>query len=361
LGIASITDVDVDRAALLDIENEPLRTFANAACDFAHDIVHKTKGTPYELNSDQIAFFMTKEMVTSELSHCDDIGKKSGVLMEKFGSLVGKRALVTPWGGAQSTMLVFPPFEPTGKTAFDMSRYFRDHLEPEATTTFEEKGTQYSFTARHDSIISWQLDEFKDMNAMAPYIYGFTAVLVSTLVGIIFKAAFLPIKLALTVVFPLCATYGFAVYVFQQNGFEHIGLNNYANGNGLMYGCMFLTVGVLFGLAIDYDIFFYARVFEYRKTGYDNTSAVRLALVDTGPVISVAGLLLAMAFFFVMLSSIPVIRMLGFVYFFGTCMDTFVVRSIVAPAFLCYFEDLNYWPTVMPKAYKSVNIDGSTD
>lgn len=51
---------------------------------------------------------------------------------------------------------------------------------------------------------------------------------------------------------------------------------------------MYSTSGFLFALAMDYDLFF-ARVYERRMQGYDNASAVRIALEETGPLISLAG------------------------------------------------------------------------
>lgn len=40
---------------------------------------------------------------------------------------------------------------------------------------------------------------------------------------------------------------------------------------------------------MDYDLFLFARVYERRLQGFDNASAVRMALEETGPLISLAG------------------------------------------------------------------------
>lgn len=52
---------------------------------------------------------------------------------------------------------------------------------------------------------------------------------------------------------------------------------------------VYSTSGFLFALAMDYDLFLFARVYERRMQGYDNASAVRIALEETGPLISLAG------------------------------------------------------------------------
>lgn len=52
---------------------------------------------------------------------------------------------------------------------------------------------------------------------------------------------------------------------------------------------VYSTSGFLFALAMDYDLFLFARVYERRMQGFDNASAVRMALEETGPLISLAG------------------------------------------------------------------------
>ncbi len=58
---------------------------------------------------------------------------------------------------------------------------------------------------------------------------------------------------------------------------------------GLKWTMVYSTSGFLFALAMDYDLFLFARVYERRMQGYDNASAVRIALEETGPLISLAG------------------------------------------------------------------------
>ena len=71
------------------------------------------------------------------------------------------------------------------------------------------------------------------------------------------------------------------------------------------------TCGFLFALAMDYDLFLFARVYERRQQGYDNASAVRLSLEETGPLITLAGTIMVISFAFVFVSSVPVIAQIG--------------------------------------------------
>merc|ERR1719160_2159741 len=115
---------------------------------------------------------------------------------------------------------------------------------------------------------------------------------------------------------------------------------------------MFLSFNILFAYAVDYDLFLFCRVWEYWMDGYDNKSAVLMALVETGPIITCVGVNMAISFFFFMIDEIPQVTSMGFIFFCGILLDTFIIRTCIAPAFLMNLEGLNYWPGVMPEPTK---------
>merc|ERR1719463_201730 len=153
-----------------------------------------------------------------------------------------------------------------------------------------------------------------------------------SLIAFMFGSAFAPIKLFLTVVVPLTFVYGAAIAVFQNGALNWLGMDQFHEMGGLSWEMPLLTFCVLMGLALDYDIFLFSRVVEYRAKGYDNRSAVVKGMTQSGPVISAAGLIMA----------------IGFIMCIGVLVDTFVVRMCLVPCFLCMLESLNYWPVKMP-------------
>jgi len=122
---------------------------------------------------------------------------------------------------------------------------------------------------------------------------------------------------------------------------------------GLDFRLMVLTAGILFGFAMDYDLFLFVRVYERRLEGYNNVSAVKRALVETGPVITTAGTMMVVSFYFIMCSHTIFLRTMGFIFTVGVLFDVYVVRTMIAPVFLSIAENLNYWPGKMPPATKS--------
>merc|ERR1719159_1445849 len=141
---------------------------------------------------------------------------------------------------------------------------------------------------------------------------------------------------------------------------DWLGIHMLEGASGLDFRMIILTAGILFGLAMDYDLFLFVSVYEYRQAGYDNLSAVKRSLVETGPVITTAGTMMICSFFCVMCSHTVFLRTMGFIFVVGVSFDVFVIRMMIAPVFLIIGESLNYWPYEMPEPTKSWDTPPST-
>ncbi|MEX2414883.1 MAG: MMPL family transporter [Paenibacillaceae bacterium] len=93
----------------------------------------------------------------------------------------------------------------------------------------------------------------------------------------------------------------------------------------------------LIALGIDYNIMLVSRYKEERKK-YPVRKAVEIAVSHTGGVISSAGLILAATFAALMTQPIAVLFVFGFIVAVGILLDTFLVRGILLPTFIIFFE-----------------------
>merc|ERR1711990_1220512 len=101
----------------------------------------------------------------------------------------------------------------------------------------------------------------------------------------------------------------------------------------------------------DYDIFLFSRIYADRKTGVflDDEPAIINAVAKTGPVITTAGCIMALAFSgMVAQKSNPFLSQMGFTMIYGILMDTFVVRTLLVPTFLNMAGRFNWLPLRMP-------------
>jgi RND superfamily putative drug exporter len=134
-----------------------------------------------------------------------------------------------------------------------------------------------------------------------------------------------------TVVFGYLASLGLTELVFRA---LHHGPEPWV---GLDWKVGFFLFVILVAVGEDYNIFLMARVIEEeRKHGV--TEGTRLAVAHTGGIISSCGLIMAGTFGSMLTGSLTTLRELGFALGLGVLLDTFLVRTILVPAFVVLID-----------------------
>ena len=70
----------------------------------------------------------------------------------------------------------------------------------------------------------------------------------------------------------------------------------------------------------------------------------------TGPVISVAGLIMAVAFSGLIFSSTTSLNQMGFILSISVLVDTFVFRLFFVPSAMGFLKDVNWFPRKVSKS-----------
>ncbi|HLE46186.1 MAG TPA: MMPL family transporter [Thermoplasmata archaeon] len=97
------------------------------------------------------------------------------------------------------------------------------------------------------------------------------------------------------------------------------------------------------GLGMDYDIFIITRVREEVAKGASDPDAITEATTRTGGIISACGIVMAGAFFTLMLSRSPFLQQIGFALAFAILLDSMVVRMYLVPAIMVLAGKYNWW------------------
>merc|ERR1719362_1943026 len=306
--------------------------FRSELCKFVQDILDVTRGSAFQIDATNVAGIWWNSSGCSKVplpAHFDKV------------SLNGNKQL----------LMLSSNMSTTGTAAQLMTQEFWTRLEPMAKEhVFQYNGDKYQLQAWLDSPLAEEMLMERKYRQFLPWVLLATLLAVCCVVSYCFSAAFVACKMLVTVIVPILAEYGLLVGIYQHGWLEQLG---FERTNGICWMLLYNTVGVLFALAIDYDLFLFARVYEKRAEGYDNQSAVRIALEETGPTITLAGSMMVLAFLFIFLSSLPMIAQLGGLYCLGVAIDTYIVRVWLAPSVLCVYEAVNYWPGNMPAATKS--------
>merc|ERR1712203_151463 len=85
------------------------------------------------------------------------------------------------------------------------------------------------------------------------------------------------LKLLLTVILPITWVYGIAIWYFGDGG-----LSADSDSVGLHWSVPCGSSMMLLALALDYNVFYFGRVYEFRKAGLSDLEAVRHGLAATG-------------------------------------------------------------------------------
>ena len=116
---------------------------------------------------------------------------------------------------------------------------------------------------------------------------------------------------------------------------------------GVLWILPIMLIVICLGLGMDYDILLTTRIREYRfNKGMDNDESIHQAVLHSGSVITLCGLIMGGTFGTLMLSSTVMLQQMGFALCFAILVDALIVRTYIVPAMM---HLLGKWNWVGPK------------
>jgi putative drug exporter of the RND superfamily len=157
---------------------------------------------------------------------------------------------------------------------------------------------------------------------------------VGLILAAVLRALVAPAYLIATVVASFAATLGLATFAFTE----------VFGAAGLAFNLTLMAFLFLVALGVDYNIFLMARAREEAAT-LGTEEGVLQALVNTGGVVTGAGLILAGTFATLVLLPLEELVQIGATVAVGVLLDTFVVRALLIPAITYRLGDRAWWPS----------------
>lgn len=189
----------------------------------------------------------------------------------------------------------------------------------------------------------------------ASLIVGFAFILLV----LVFRSILVPLKAVLGFLLSLGATLGFVVYVIQDGNF--INLFGFPTASPVLAFLPVIVIGILFGLAMDYEVFLVSRMREDFTHSKDAKKAILAGLKDSGGVVTAAGLIMVAVFTGFMLAPDPIIKSMGFALTFGIIFDAFVVRMAIVPAVMTLMGNAAwYLPKWLDKILPNIDVEGTS-
>ncbi|MCW2845041.1 MAG: ydfJ 1, partial [Nocardioides sp.] len=173
------------------------------------------------------------------------------------------------------------------------------------------------------------------------------------LLMIVFRSIMVPLTATLGFLLSVLATLGATVAVFQEGAFGLM------EGQPIVSFMPIFLIGVVFGLAMDYQVFLVTRIREAHVHGASPREAVVDGFRNSARVVTAAAIIMTSVFAAFMLQDEPIIKSMGFALAVAVVFDAFVVRMALIPAVMYLLGDKAWWlPGWLDRILPNVDVEG---
>ncbi|GAA2498504.1 MMPL family transporter [Streptomyces longisporus] len=251
--------------------------------------------------------------------------------------------------GDTATITVIPGSKPSSVQTEDLVHAIRD----QGGEIKADTGAKVLVTGT----TAMNIDFSQKLNdALIPYL-GLVVGLAFLLLIAVFRSVLVPLKAALGFLLSVLAALGAVVAVFQWGWLG--GLLGVEQTGPIMSMMPIFMVGVVFGLAMDYEVFLVTRMREAYVHGETPGQAVVTGFRHSARVVAAAAAIMIAVFGGFITSSESMIKMIGFGLAIAVFFDAFVVRMAIVPAVLGLLGRKAWWlPKWLDRAVPNVDVEG---
>jgi RND superfamily putative drug exporter len=202
------------------------------------------------------------------------------------------------------------------------------------------------------------IDVSNKLSSALPEFLIVIVVLALALLLLVFRSLLVPIKAVVGFLLSIGASFGLTVWVFQEG---HLGsLFTVQTPSPIVSFLPILVVGILFGLAMDYQVFLVSRVREDFVHHHDPTGAIHAGMRNSARVVTAAALIMFSVFGSFIFGDNAVIKSLGLALAFGVLVDAFIVRMTFVPAVLAVVKGAAWHlPRWLDRTLPDIDLEGS--
>ncbi|NUT27516.1 MAG: MMPL family transporter [Streptomyces sp.] len=251
--------------------------------------------------------------------------------------------------GDTATITVIPDSKPSSVTTEDLVHSIRD------------KGAEVKADTGADVLVTgstaMNIDVSQKLNdALLPYL-ALVVGLAFLLLIVVFRSILVPLKAALGFLLSVMAALGAVVAVFQWGWLAS--LMGVEETGPVMSMMPIFMVGVVFGLAMDYEVFLVTRMREAYVHGEKPSQAVVTGFKHGARVVTAAAVIMMAVFAGFIGSSESMVKMIGFGLAVAVFFDAFIVRMAIVPAVLALLGRRAWWlPKWLDRALPNVDVEG---
>ncbi len=250
--------------------------------------------------------------------------------------------------GTKGLVQIIPKSAPSDQKTNELITYLRD-------TSRQKELTVGTLAITGSTAL--QNDINSKLNAALPQYLAVVVGLSLVLLIVAFRSILVPLKATLGFLLSVLAMFGALVAVFQWGWF------GIAEAPGPIVSFIpIITIGILFGLAMDYEFFLVSSMHE----AYQHDRDARRAVVDGfglgSRVVTAAGIIMIAVFAGFITNHDSTVQAIGFGLAVGIFIDAFIVRMTIVPAVMTLLGKSAWWlPKWLDRIIPHVSIEGEAE
>ena len=175
----------------------------------------------------------------------------------------------------------------------------------------------------------------------------------------VFRSILVPLKAVLGFLISVGVSLGATVAVFQWGWLA--GLIGIDTTGPVLFLLPLLLTGILFGLAMDYEVFLVSRMREEYVHGREAVGSVVHGFQYGARVVTAAAAIMIGVFGSFALGDDAIVKSIGFGLAVGVLADAFLVRMTLVPAFMALLGDRMWWlPRWLDRVLPDLDIEGES-
>ncbi|MFB8142191.1 MMPL family transporter [Streptomyces parvus] len=284
----------------------------------------------------------------------EESAKAGGEVAQKLQNLKNVEAVLPPQATSdptQSVITVMPASAPDSEKTADLVADIRDAAPDIRETT--GASTSVTGTTAVNIDVSDRLSE-----SLLPFV-AIVVGLSLILLMMVFRSLLIPVKAAVGFLLSVGASLGMTIALFQW-GWLADALGVPSSGPVVSF-LPIVLIGVLFGLAMDYEVFLVSGMREE----WVHTRQARKSIVNGARhsmrVVTAAALIMFVVFAGFFPLDDPLIKPIAFALAIGVAIDAFLVRMTLVPAVLALVGRGGWWlPAWLDKLLPDLDVEGTS-
>ena len=307
--------------------------------------IDSTERTAYNLIVDKFGGVQSPLIVLAE---GDDIASNTAAVERELTGLDGVRQLASTeisTDGQMARIVVIPDGGPIDDDTKELVTEIRDNADIISGVHLEVTG-ETAIGIDGDAQLA---------DALIKYVIVIVIISIILMI-ILFRSLIIPVIATLGYLLSVGASFGASVAVFQWGWLDFLPA---PQGDPMLSILPLLLVGVLFGLAMDYQVFLVSRIQEMYRKGLGPKSAIREGFARSGPVLVAAASIMIVVFAGFATGEFAVGASIAFGLMVGVAADAFIVRMMLMPAALSLLGKAAWWmPRGLDRVLPDIDVEG---